>query len=349
MKIVTLGATVMVLLISMTQFMACGAPLYKSGTAAQETPQVEGSLDRKEGFITVNKDIRLYWFTQGDGEPVLMIHGGPGYPFTEAWQGLDALSDKYRFIYYQQRGSGRSTRPVDTFESKNYRKNMMELEEALGLTTQLRDIEAFRMSCGVEAITVIGHSYGGFLGALYASEYPDRVKNLILIAPAELIRMPMKHSSGLYDSVKKRLPAEKRKDFDAFMKRFFDYGKIFQKSERELQELNHEFIDYYVAVYGEEIAEGSECSVDEIAGWGQHALFFSTGQRYDLTDQLMKIRARTLILTGTVDLASEEEILDTYGKIPSVIHTQLESGHFPFQENSTVFVRILGEFLAGDL
>ena len=214
---------------------------------------------------------------------------------------------------------------------------------------QLRDIEAFRLASGVDTLTLIGHSYGGFLASLYAAEYPDRVKNLILIAPAEVLRMPMKHSEGLYGSVRDRLPAEKREGFDSFMKRFFDYGRIFEKSERELQELNAEFIDYYSSAYGGGVPEESLYDIDDIAGWGQHALYFSTGQRYDLSAQMEKIRAKALILTGTGDLASESEILETYGRIPGAEHRRLEAGHFPFEENSDDFAGVVAVFLGGGL
>ncbi len=341
--------TILMGLAVLTLLTACGAPLYKPGNAPKEVPQISGDLSGTEGYITVNERIELFWFAQGSGEPVLMIHGGPGYPFKEAWKGLEPLSQGRRFIYYHQRGSGRSTRPVDRFASKNYHENMMALESALGLTTQLRDIEAFRIALKAESLTLIGHSYGGFLASLYAAEYPDRVKSLILIAPAEVVRMPMKHSGGLYDSVRARLPKDKEKEFDAFMKRFFDYGKIFQKSEQELKELNNEFIRYYALAYESGVPEENLYEMDDIAGWGQHALFFSTGQRYDLSPQMGKIRAKTLILTGTQDLASEAEILDTYGKIPAVTHLRLEAGHFPFEENSGDFSRIVAGFLGWGL
>ena len=47
--------------------------------------------------------------------------------------GLQALTSTYRFHYYDQRGCGQSTRPVDHFDSSNTYKNMTTLDRTLGL------------------------------------------------------------------------------------------------------------------------------------------------------------------------------------------------------------------------
>jgi len=323
----------------------CGEGLYKAGSAAKREVEVTGSLAGPEGRLVVDGKVELAWFARGTGSPVLMIHGGPGYPFKKAWEGLAALEAGHRFIYYDQRGSGKSTHPVEGFESGNFRENMLALDEALGMGAQLRDIEAFRKASGRERISLIGHSYGGFLAALYAAEYPGRVDALVLVAPAELVRMPMKKSSGLYGIVAEGLPAERRRDFAAFMKRFFDYGTLFRKSEREVQELNYEFLGYFAAAFPGTAEDAGGYIPADIAGFGQHALFLSLGRGYDLGGFLATIGARTLILTGSRDFASEAEILDTYGKIPGVAHRVLDSGHFPFEEDPETFAKVVGDFL----
>jgi proline iminopeptidase len=201
----------------------CGGGMYKPGSAAKKEVRAEGSLAGPEGKLVVDGKVELYWFARGEGSPVLMVHGGPGYPFKAAWKGLEPLTARHRFIYYHQRGCGKSTRPVDGLEAGNFYESMLALDGELGMAVQLRDIEAFRKASGAERISLVGHSYGGLLAALYAAEYPDRVDALVLVAPAEVARMPMKKSSGLYGSVADKLPPQRRKEFAAFMKRFFDY------------------------------------------------------------------------------------------------------------------------------
>ncbi len=110
----------------------------------------------------VEEDIYLNHFASGNGRNVLIIHGGPGMPYSEAWSGLKPLEEKYKFHYYDQRGSGESSRPIDTFSSDNYYENMKHTESRLGLTAQIADIERIRQILGEDKLIVIGHSYGGF-------------------------------------------------------------------------------------------------------------------------------------------------------------------------------------------
>ena len=126
-------------------------------------------------------DISLHYFTQGEGKPVLIIHGGPGIPYTKNWSGLDSLSNQYPFYSYDQRGCGKSTRPFDKFESSNFYQNMKALDENLGLPAQIADIEQIRRKLKQDKIILIGHSFGGFLACMYAIEFPQHVESMVLV------------------------------------------------------------------------------------------------------------------------------------------------------------------------
>ena len=107
---------------------------YKPGTLKQErglrSPLEPPSQEGVEPhFWKVSDDILLYYFKYGNGKPILVVHGGPGFPPSEAWEGLEKLTDNHRFYYYHQRGCGKSTRPVDTFDSPNYLRNMVDLNK----------------------------------------------------------------------------------------------------------------------------------------------------------------------------------------------------------------------------
>ena len=138
-------------------------------------PQQSGAED----FWQVEPDIELHHFDVGEGRNVLVVHGGPGMPYTEAWPGLEPLTDGFRFHYYDQRGSGLSTRPIDSFDSSNYYENVTALDQTLGLGAQVADIERIRQILGEEKLILIGHSFGGFIASLYAAEFPDNVEALI--------------------------------------------------------------------------------------------------------------------------------------------------------------------------
>ena len=188
----------------------------------------------QEFSLEAEKGIVLAGFRRGEGRPAIVIFGGPGYPSNEAWPGLRPFESKRCFYYYHQRGSGLSTRPTDRFSSGNFPANVVELDAKLGLAQQIADIERLRRAIGLEKIDLVGHSFGGFIAALYAIEFPEHAGKLLLIAPAEVVVMPPKNG-GLYEEIRALLGPEDKKAYEAWLKEFFDYGRIFTRSEDELK------------------------------------------------------------------------------------------------------------------
>jgi proline iminopeptidase len=319
-------------------------PLYQPGmvragknlSAPLDPPPQSGEA----GFWEMGDGVRLHHFSAGQGRPVLIIHGGPGYPYTRAWTGLDPLTAAYEFIYYDQRGSGQSTRPIDRFESGNYYENLTRLDRALGLGTQLADIERIRRILGQEKLILIGHSFGGFLASLYAAEFPEHVEALVLVAPAEVLVMPSV-SGGLFAQVRARLPEAMLPDYDDWQKRYLDYGSIFSRSEDELIALNEAFGRYYAAVH-----PGALEPQGRSGGWMVHALFFSMGMRHDYRPALKEVTAPVLVLHGAGDL-QPESASRLYAESFATARFEVIEGatHFAFEEQPERFAEIVGEFL----
>ena len=107
-------------------------PLYEPGMVRAGTnlsaPLAPPSQPADANFWTVENGIKLYHFSTGRGTDVLVIHGGPGIPFARPLTGLEALDGRYKFFYYDQRGSGKSSRPIDRLASSNYYENMVSAE-----------------------------------------------------------------------------------------------------------------------------------------------------------------------------------------------------------------------------
>ena len=168
-------------------------PLYVPGSLKREAAYShllkETPKQDKENYFLLNDEVSLYYTTQGEGKPILIVHGGPGIPYAQNWAGLDSLANDHRFYYYHQRGCGNSSRPFDKFSSSNFYKNMKTLNENLGLPAQIADIEQIRRKLKQDKLVLIGHSFGGFLVSLYALEFPERVEALVLITPAEVLKM----------------------------------------------------------------------------------------------------------------------------------------------------------------
>ena len=104
------------------------------------------------------RDVSLYVEVIGHGDPVLLMHGGPGLdhvsltPFRE-------LADRHTVILYDHRCNGRSTgAPVTSMTWDN-------------LTA---DADALREELGFEQWAVLGHSFGGHVALEYVLRYPER-------------------------------------------------------------------------------------------------------------------------------------------------------------------------------
>jgi proline iminopeptidase len=98
-----------------------------------------------------------------DGEPILLLHGGPGVP-DSVQTDIAPLLPGLRAISFDQRGVGGS-------RSRDGR---------YGIGSYLADIEAIREHMGLPAWHVLGHSWGGLLAQLYAARHATRVRSLAL-------------------------------------------------------------------------------------------------------------------------------------------------------------------------
>ena len=323
-------------------------PLYEPGQIksgenlrSSLTPPTQSNDDE---FWQVEPDIQLHHFAEGEGRNVLIIHGGPGQPYGEPWPGLDALTDTYLFHYYDQRGSGQSTRPIDTFDSQNYYQNMQQLDQALGMSAQLADIERIRQILGDEKLIIIGHSFGAFQASLYAAEFPERVEKLILVTPAPMLLMPMPFP-GLFDSVEERLPEEMLADYQLWFEKYFDFQNVFNNSEADLVALNEEFGRYFVASG----AAGNRYMPEpsQSGGWMVTATYLSMGQKHDYRLAMAVVDVPVLVIHAAADLVQVEAASRSYLEVfPHAQYEVIEdAGHMVFYDQPEKFGEVIAGFL----
>lgn len=321
-------------------------PMYKPGIVAQGetltaplTPPRQ--VDEASTWL-VEPGIELVHFAEGEGRNVLIIHGGPGAPFTQAMTGLSPLTSTYRFHYYDQRGSGESTRPIDRFADGNTYQHMQTLDQTLGLGAQIADIERIRRILGDEQFILIGHSWGGFLASLYAAEFPKHVAALILISPANVLVMPQPDpDSDLFASVRAQLPPEQQTEFDAFMARYMDFRHLFEKSEADLVALNEQFGTYYSHVVQTSLPQQGRSG-----GWMVWAQYVSMGQRHDYRPALKQVQTPALVIHGADDLQTEAASRLYVDALPNANFVVIpNAGHFSFEEQPDLFAQTVAEFL----
>ena len=106
---------------------------------------------------------------QGMGSVVVLLHGFGGW--TCGWDRLQAalVASGYRVIAIDSIGAGASTR------------SLRPADYSTGAQANL--VLAVLQRLGVEQVTLIGHSYGGRIALQMALYAPDRVNDIIAIAP----------------------------------------------------------------------------------------------------------------------------------------------------------------------
>lgn len=109
------------------------------------------------------RDVSLFVKVMGGGEPLVLMHGGPGLDHTTL-SSLEPLADRFTLIFYDHRCNGRSTGAVQSMTWDN-------------LTA---DADALRRALGFDRWSVLGHSFGGLVAQEYALRYPERVSRLLL-------------------------------------------------------------------------------------------------------------------------------------------------------------------------
>ena len=354
-KIVLIGIGCLVVVIAIAavyMFWQMGQPLYRFGSVST-AENLRGPLDPPEqtdsSVWRVESDISLHFEVYGKGRPIVIVHGGPGIPYLKAWKGLKSLEEHYAFYYYHQRGAGASTRPIDRFESKNYPKNMAELEQTLGIGAQIADIERIRRILKEEKLLLIGHSFGGFIAALYAAEFPEQVEKLILIAPAGMLTPPQK-GNNIFDAVRDRIPEKERPNYDWLVKEYFNFGDIFSKSEDDLMKLHSQIGHYLLMGMGYDLS--TMLATPDPGGWSSFAVYFSTGKSPDFRDAVGHITAPTLILHGDDDDISLNGSRKYEEFIPNAKFISIGcpdatsvSGHFIYDDCPDQFAAAVREFL----
>ena len=116
-------------------------------------------------FATIN-DAQLWYDIQGEGEPLLLHHG---YTASRVnWAPVaDILAEHYQVILMECRGTGESEHTQTGYTLHQYAADVLGLMDHLGIQT----------------FTYAGHSMGGGIGFVLATEHADRLERLILMAP----------------------------------------------------------------------------------------------------------------------------------------------------------------------
>ncbi len=108
----------------------------------------------------------LSGWVAGDGQPVLILHGGPGMTFTYADDAAAELVGGFRVANFQQRGLAPSVE-----------------EGPFTIPQSLADVVAVLDHLAWDRAYLVGHSWGGHLAFHAAVALPDRLLGVLAIDP----------------------------------------------------------------------------------------------------------------------------------------------------------------------
>lgn len=108
-------------------------------------------------------DIVLHYMEQGEGEPLLLLHGN-GEDHTYFTHQITHFSKKYRVIAVDTRGHGESPRGTAPFTLQQFAE----------------DLCCFMNAHSIEKANLLGFSDGGNIALIFALRHPERVDRLIL-------------------------------------------------------------------------------------------------------------------------------------------------------------------------
>ena len=117
--------------------------------------------------IRVN-GVELHYIEQGQGEPLILLHGGQGDYRSWALQ-MKVFSQQFRVISYSRRYHYPNNNPL----TAKYHSAYTEADDLADLIRQL----------GLGRVHLIGTSIGAFTALVLAARHPKMVRSLVLAEP----------------------------------------------------------------------------------------------------------------------------------------------------------------------
>lgn len=119
--------------------------------------------------------IETRYFSEGSGEPIVLVHGGHFglRGSAEDWEpAFDRLSDLFLTIAYDKVGMGFTDNPP-------FRDDYL-------IDATATHLLAFLDALGIERAHLVGHSRGGYAVTRLALDHPDRVRTLTIVASSSV-------------------------------------------------------------------------------------------------------------------------------------------------------------------
>ncbi|MBI5355941.1 MAG: alpha/beta fold hydrolase [Candidatus Aenigmarchaeota archaeon] len=250
---------------------------------------------------------RIKYLDEGGGDCVILIHGLGGH--SGRWEKvIPELSKGHRVIAPDLPGFGDSDKPAHGFD--------------YSIPAFSEFINDFMKNLDIGKADIIGSSMGGYIAAYFASEHPEKAKNLVLVSPAGLSRRATPEAMSYMNAV---------------------YFPTEETAKSALEEL---FYDKNV-VDEEMVVDFVDKMKNDDSKNAYFSSFFNLSRNHEFEEKLGKIKSPSLIIWGEEDEIIPCEYAEEY---VSMIHNSKKEmmqkcGHMPFIEKPKEFLRLVKRHL----
>lgn len=290
------------------------------------------AVSHPRGAYAAVNGVRIWFETEGRGEPLILISGGPGDSHAIFHPFFSSLADRYQVIYFDAFGVGKSD----------------HAKAAKGYTfaRHVEDLEGLRKALGLAQVSLFGQSFGGMVAQAYAIQYPQNVRRLILADTLYSGEMWQANNDSCNYEIRNQYPEvwqalqqlrakglrssapEHQKLYNSVPLGLFYFRDASKAALLPKEEGNN---DVYYAVAGEDAD-------------------FNVGgdiAKLDFRGELQKLKMPALVIAGRFDRVSLPRYAMEFRRyLPHArLVTMEQSGHFSFLEEPEKTLALLRDFL----
>jgi abhydrolase domain-containing protein 6 len=256
------------------------------------------------------EDHRWVYLEGGKGETILFLHG---FGMEKDGWGLfpKAFSSDYRVILPDLPGFGENSR----LDSADY-----------GVPSQVKRLNRFTESLGLDRFHLAGSSLGGYIAGFYASEYPQKIKSLALFNPAGVNSPVASDMWRRYEETgETALVYRTREGFEELMRLLFN----------RVPPVPGPFRTYFAELGASNCAFYEKVLRDLERG------------RVELEPRLSRVEARALVVWGANDRILHVSGAEIFRKGLKNVKVAIldQCGHAPFIEKRAETIKTYREFL----
>lgn len=295
------------------------------------------SLANKEGYILSN-GVNHWYKIEGCEHrttPIFIIHGGPsGNQYILERTLGPKLAQQFTVVYYEQRGSGRSDKPMNP---KDYSIEIL-----------VEDLEGLRKELNIEKMYLLGTSFGSWIAMEYSLTYRHRVEKLILQGPVDgnWQRLSINQIWGLYNSGSEKICRE--------ILRVMGEDSTIEKKKEQIWSIVDDETIAKLSLYNHSLIPEAMSIMKESSKYGFNEDFHNSITKAPiiyptLLDKIKDISIPTKIIVGLYDRNTGVEISrDIAERIPNSTLTILNnSAHYPESEELENYSKEIIDFISG--